>query len=79
MNNFVLILFISIFGLNHIGALWFFTPFILVLFTTSIIEEATFNFFGLFLACAFFLPTLKTNQIIKKDFHASFKNEHHIK
>lgn len=39
MNNFILILLISIFGLNGVGALWFFTPFIFILFTTSVIEE----------------------------------------
>lgn len=38
INNFVLIVLISIFGLNSVGALWFFTPFIFILFTTSIIE-----------------------------------------
>lgn len=38
------------------------------------IEESTFNFFGIFLACAFFLPTFKTDQLIRKDYHTMYKN-----
>ena len=33
------------------------------------INENTFNFFGIFLACAFFLPTIKTNHLIRGEFH----------
>ena len=39
-----------------------------------IVGESTLNFFGIFLACVFFLPTIKTNQMIRKDFHATHKN-----
>ena len=38
MNNFILIVLTNIFGSKDIAALWFFTPFIVILFTTSMIE-----------------------------------------
>ncbi|SHH99316.1 hypothetical protein SAMN05421807_12715 [Virgibacillus chiguensis] len=40
------------------------------------IGESTFNFFGIFLACAFFLPTFKTNQAIRSNFYKTNKNKH---
>lgn len=39
VNNFILIALTNAFGLEGIAALWFFTPFILILFTTWMIES----------------------------------------
>lgn len=39
LNNFVVIILTSIFGLEGLGALWFFSPFIFIFFTTTMIES----------------------------------------
>lgn len=41
LNNFVLIFLTNAFGFEGIAALWFLTPFILILFTTSVLEIPT--------------------------------------
>lgn len=38
LNNFILIILINNFGLQGVAILWFFTPFILILFTTLVLE-----------------------------------------
>ncbi|WP_210471321.1 hypothetical protein [Sporosarcina sp. 6E9] len=47
INNFILILLTNTFGLKGIAAIWFFTPFILILFTTSMIESRREKLMGM--------------------------------
>lgn len=44
INNFLVIFLANYYGLKDIAALWFFTPVILILFTTSIIESSISGF-----------------------------------
>lgn len=46
LNNFVLIILTNTIGLKDIVAFWFFSPFVLILFTTSMLESIKGNLFG---------------------------------
>ncbi|MBS4207306.1 hypothetical protein [Bacillus sp. FJAT-50079] len=47
LNNFIVIILANVYGLKDIAALWFFSPFILILFTTSVIEMSKKKLIGL--------------------------------
>ncbi|KAF0815566.1 hypothetical protein KIS4809_5685 [Bacillus sp. ZZV12-4809] len=40
INNFIVIILSNISGMEDIAAIWFFTPFVLILFTTSLVESS---------------------------------------
>ena len=88
INNFIVIILSNTSGLDDIAAIWFFTPFVLILFTTAMVESSRgkqFNqlkklsFLDFVLRCIIVVVNfLAISGIVELPFHYSYCFRNHF-